>query len=108
MGSRAKKSYVPVNKWTSSGSTSIPHNFSRAPVIESTSWDPLPLTNCSDHLTLQGDELYCKYRLGSETVVNTSNGIRRRVKNLYSKTVKEPLKEREQTERFVTFVDTMR
>jgi hypothetical protein len=107
---RAKKSYVPVNKWTQSGSTSIPHSFVRGPVIEGSSWENVTVYNYQDEADLSEVDgvLNCTYESGGSTVLNSDNsGIRKRIKNIYAKKVTEPVDERGQPERFCTCVDAM-
>ena len=43
---RAKKSYVPVNKWTSSGATMIPHVVAtKGDIIDSGPWEEMEVGN---------------------------------------------------------------
>lgn len=105
---RPKKSYVPVNKWTSSGSTSIPHSNTQKPVTES-HWETVPVVNYSDSPTVSDGDCVGSFKVGSSTSLNTDNqGIRRRVLNYYSKSVTCPITSREDPNRHVTCMDVAR
>jgi hypothetical protein len=79
-------------------------------VIEASSWENVEVYNYQDEADLSEVDgvLNCTYESGGSTVLNSDNsGIRRRIKNLYTKKVTEPVDERSQPERFCTCVDVM-